>query len=59
MYQNSSVIPGNYRKLLVRQILSMTKQPFGEITYANSLGLISGYVGREATFNITADDTQK
>ena len=37
----------------------MTKQPFGEITYANSLGLISGYVGQEATFNITADDKQK
>ena len=35
------------------------KATCGEITYANSLGLISGYVRQEVTFNITAYDTQK
>ena len=57
MYQSSCVIPGNYRKLLVRQILSMTKQHVEKSPMQTVL--ISGYVGQEATFNITADDTQK
>ena len=46
-------------KALDKTDIVYDKETCTETTYANSLGLISGYVGQEATFNITADDTEK
>ena len=51
--------PRELQKALGKTDIVYDKATCGEITYANSLGLISGYVGQEATFNKTADDTQK
>ena len=51
--------PRELLKALDKTDIVYDKATCAETTYANSLGLISGYVGQEATFNITAYDTQK
>ena len=51
--------PRELLKALDKTDIVYDKAKCAETTYANSLGLISAYVGQQVTFNITAYDTQK